>query len=86
MFAWGQQEEYAMDFLLQQMGEYIIFILIAVCVVVGMITKAITTIAVSGARERTRREIAAYVAEGSMTPEHGEQLLKADASTLAESC
>ncbi|MBX3381957.1 MAG: hypothetical protein KF864_00450 [Phycisphaeraceae bacterium] len=30
----------------------------------------------SVARERTRREIAAYIAEGSMTPEQGERLMK----------
>jgi hypothetical protein len=29
------------------------------------------------ARERTRREIAAYIAEGTMTPEQGERLMKA---------
>lgn len=29
-------------------------------------------------RERTRREIAAYIAEGSMTPEQGERLMKAN--------
>lgn len=29
------------------------------------------------ARERTRREIAAYIAEGSLTPEQGERLMKA---------
>ncbi len=28
-------------------------------------------------REQTRREVAAYVAEGSMTPEQGERLLSA---------
>ncbi len=28
-------------------------------------------------RERSRREIAAYIAEGSMTPEQGEKLLAA---------
>jgi len=28
-------------------------------------------------RERTRREIAAYIAEGSMSPEQGERLLRA---------
>ena len=31
----------------------------------------------STARERTKREIAAYIAEGSMTPEQGEKLLNA---------
>ena len=28
-------------------------------------------------RERTRREVAAYIAEGAMTPEQGERLMKA---------
>lgn len=31
----------------------------------------------TNARERSRREIAAYIAEGSMTPEQGERLMKA---------
>lgn len=35
-------------------------------------------------RERTRREIAAYVAEGSMTAEEGERLLKAVPRTQSE--
>lgn len=29
------------------------------------------------ARERTRREVAAYIAEGAMTPEQGERLMRA---------
>ena len=33
--------------------------------------------------ERTRREIAAYIAEGSMTPEQGERLMKAGDRTDA---
>lgn len=28
-------------------------------------------------REKTRRQIAAYIAEGSMTPDQGERLMKA---------
>ncbi|HHN77287.1 MAG TPA: hypothetical protein ENK11_01255 [Phycisphaerales bacterium] len=32
-------------------------------------------------REQSRREIAAYVAEGSMTPEEGERLLNAGEET-----
>ncbi|MCC6228065.1 MAG: hypothetical protein IT432_02440 [Phycisphaerales bacterium] len=31
----------------------------------------------SASREKTRREIAAFIAEGSMTPEQGEKLMKA---------
>lgn len=34
------------------------------------------------AYEKSRREIAAYVAEGSMTPEDGERLLKAESSGM----
>ncbi|MEQ8850706.1 MAG: hypothetical protein RIB32_02875 [Phycisphaerales bacterium] len=42
-------------------------------IALGMITSTIRY----RSRERTRREIAAYIAEGSMTPEEGERLLKA---------
>ncbi|MEM7228834.1 MAG: hypothetical protein AAF432_08470 [Planctomycetota bacterium] len=39
-------------------------------------------------RERSRREIAAYVAEGLMTPEQGERLVNAriDASSKPSNC
>lgn len=42
----------------------------------------VTAIVVTGrtiraaSRERTKREIAAYIAEGSMTPEQGDRLIK----------
>lgn len=36
-------------------------------------------------REKSRREIAAYVAEGSMTPEEGERLIAAGADADAKS-
>ncbi len=34
-------------------------------------------------RERSRREIAAYIAEGSMTPEQGERLMNAGTKEAA---
>jgi hypothetical protein len=46
-----------------------------VIVVVAMNVLAGVIKAVS--RERTRREIAAFIAEGSMTPEQGERLMRA---------
>ena len=52
--------------------------LFAFCLLVGMVLRAFTTMITSFSRERTRREIAAYIAEGSLTPEQGERLLKAD--------
>ena len=44
----------------------------------GMVMKAVTTAVTAVAREKSRREIAAYIAEGSMTPDQGERLLAAD--------
>jgi hypothetical protein len=45
--------------------------------IIAIVFGAIKRIAISGNREKSRREIAAYVAEGSMTPDDGERLLKA---------
>ena len=44
-----------------------------IAIVFGIIGGTIKSVA----RERTRREIAAYIAEGSMTPEQGAKLMKA---------
>jgi hypothetical protein len=49
-----------------------VLVIIAMRSVVGIV-RTVT-------RERTRREIAAYIAEGSMTPEQGERLMKAGKS------
>jgi hypothetical protein len=43
--------------------------------VIGIITSAAVRISREAFRERSRREIAAYIAEGSMTPEQGERLM-----------
>jgi hypothetical protein len=44
---------------------------------VAIVASAIKSVVASNARERSRREIAAYIAEGSMTPDQGEKLMKA---------
>ena len=44
-------------------------VIVAINVVAGVLK--------TNARERSRREIAAYIAEGSMTPEQGERLMRA---------
>lgn len=54
---------------------------IATCVIVGMLLKAVTTIVTGISRERSRREIAAYIAEGSINPDQGERLMKADVNS-----
>ncbi|MBY0113452.1 MAG: hypothetical protein K2Y21_11560 [Phycisphaerales bacterium] len=48
-----------------------------VVAVVWIIASSIRAALVGRAKEATRREIAAYIAEGSMTPEQGEKLLSA---------
>ena len=48
------------------------------CMVMGVVAIVfvfVTVMVVSSTRERTRREIAAYIAEGSMTQEQGERLI-----------
>jgi F0F1-type ATP synthase membrane subunit b/b' len=49
--------------------------LVASGIVLIVTIKAVTGMIGKIANERTRREIAAYIAEGSMTPEQGERLL-----------
>lgn len=46
--------------------------------IVGIVFGSMCSIVRSITREKTRREIAAYIAEGSMTPEQGERVLRAD--------
>lgn len=66
-------------------GDEVIFIIPIVAMAIGGCI-AITSIIASAARvstqrklfEESRREIAAYVAEGSIKPEDAERLLKAD--------
>jgi hypothetical protein len=50
-----------------------------VAIVFGTIVGAIK----NGQREKSRRDIAAFVAEGSMTADEGERLLKAGATRSA---
>ncbi len=51
--------------------------LIAGAILVGLFFKTVTRVVTGISQERTKREIAAYIAEGSMTPEHGERVLAA---------
>lgn len=54
---------------------------VGVIAVVSIVFGTVKSMVVGAHRERTRREIAAYIAEGSMTPEQGERLMKARSST-----
>lgn len=51
--------------------------MVGVFIVLGVLISTVGRTVRFSARERTRREIAAFIAEGSMTPEQGERLMKA---------
>ena len=74
-----------METLLLEVGEYLFIIIVAGALLLGALIRAVTTVLINFSRERSRREIAAYIAEGSMTPEHGERILKADVQTYGGS-
>lgn len=54
--------------------------------IVGIVANAIRKTVTSKAREESRREIAAYVAEGSMSAEEGAKLLEAGKSRWDRAC
>jgi len=66
------------EMIIRAICENFLYLLIAASIVVGIIVNAVTRVILYAGRERSRREIAAYIAEGSITPEQGERLLRAD--------
>jgi len=62
----------------QMMG--ITFGVAGVTCVVGMVASAMRRVMTTRAREESRREIAAYVAEGSISPDDAAKLLAAGGS------
>ncbi|TVQ31894.1 MAG: hypothetical protein EA376_07865 [Phycisphaeraceae bacterium] len=59
------------------------FLVIGAIAIVAILGGILESILRTRAQERSRREIAAYIAEGSITPEQGERLMK---STPKKSC
>lgn len=53
-------------------------VLVAGSIILIVLIRSVAQVLLTRAREQTRREIAAYIAEGSMTPEQGEKLLRAN--------
>lgn len=51
--------------------------LITGAIVLVVAIKTIASTIRTSAKEKTRREIAAYIAEGTMSPEQGERLMRA---------
>ncbi|MBL8765069.1 MAG: hypothetical protein JNM07_12450 [Phycisphaerae bacterium] len=61
-------------------SEQFVWVLVIGAVTLIWLGKQVASVIRGGQRERTRREIAAYIAEGSLTPEQGERLMKAGES------
>ncbi|MCC5787929.1 MAG: hypothetical protein JJU33_14640 [Phycisphaerales bacterium] len=71
--------EIAQSSIIEQLLQPSIFfwLMVGTIAITAIVMGCLSSIVRSITRERTRREIAAYIAEGSMTPEQGERLLKA---------
>lgn len=54
----------------------LVILMIGTGVVLIVLFRTVGSVIKATAREKTRREIAAFIAEGSMTPEQGERLMK----------
>lgn len=58
-------------------GENLVPVILAITFIIWSSLITLRQILATSARERSRREIAAYIAEGSITAEQGERLIKA---------
>lgn len=61
----------------------VIFGIGGIVAVVAIVFGSIKRISINSEREKSRRDIAAYIAEGSMTPEDGAKLMSASPDKLA---
>ena len=68
--------------LIQAMGDNIVVAIVfgvgGVLAFIGIIFGSLVSVNKTKESEKTKRELAAYVAEGSMTPADAERLLRAD--------
>lgn len=73
--------------LAEMTGELTGVVIVALCilgVLIYSLIKAAGQVLNTRAREQTKREMAAYVAEGSITPDSAERLLRAGSDTWAD--
>ncbi len=60
------------------LSDDVMFLLVGGAIaIVAIVFTTVSSMVRATARERSRREIAAYIAEGSMTPDQGEKLMAA---------
>lgn len=67
-----------MEQILAAAADWYVITIMGGCFVLSMVFKSLTTVATTMSRERSRREIAAYIAEGSINADQGERLIRAD--------
>lgn len=65
-----------MDFI-QFLDDNMLWLVGGLIAIIVTVSSSLTAIYNTSKRERSRREIAAYIAEGSMTPEQGERIMNA---------
>ena len=56
--------------------EVLLFVCGTTIALTAIVFSSVSNMVRSTSRERTRREVAAYIAAGSMTPEQGERLIR----------
>lgn len=64
--------------LIEILGDNVFWVIMGSVAIVAIVFGSVTSMVRSANREKTRREIAAYIASGTMTPEQGEKLLRAE--------
>lgn len=68
-----------MNALIEAISQHMTIVVVGATFAIAFISMAVAQMVGSRAREKSRRELAAYVAEGSMTAEEAESLLSAGA-------
>lgn len=71
-----------MEQFLQAAADWYVITILGVCALTGMSLKTVTTVLTTASRERSRREIAAYIAEGTIAADQGERLMRAEVNSL----
>lgn len=66
--------------------EHLVPVLVFLGLAIFTVVSGIQKMVIGLSRERTRREIAAYVADGAMSPEQGERLMAAAPGDDSNSC
>lgn len=75
-----------MDGFLQALSQNVTVLALGGTFAVGIIALTVARVIAFRARERSRRELAAYVAEGSMTADEAERILSAGPATGMSGC